>query len=55
MAVTADVFCNTGTIFKAVTAGVFYKSILFVLTLIPAVCYYIRNVLLLQLPIGMLH
>jgi len=28
IAVTPDMFCNNGTFFKAVTAGVFYKSIL---------------------------
>ena len=41
--------------FKAVTASVFCKSILFVLTPIPDVCYDIRIALLLKLPIGMLH
>jgi len=45
MAVTADMFCNTGTFFKAVTAGLFYKSILFVLTVNRDVSYGIRIVL----------
>jgi len=40
---------------KAVTAGVFCNSILFVLTVIPDDCYDIRIVLLLNLPIDMLH
>jgi hypothetical protein len=55
MAVTADMFRNTGIFVMAVTADVFCNTGIIFLTLIPDVCNDIRIVLVLKLLIGMLH